>query len=134
VEGSVVGEIQRGLALLAGFEDADTPDVAVRMADKIAALRIFDDEDGKMNLSASQVEGSMLVISQFTLYGDTRRGRRPSFIAAARPEIAEPLYDVFAERFRHLGYYVATGVFGAHMEVELHNDGPVTLIFDSAQS
>ena len=130
VEGRVTGEIGAGLLLLAGFTATDTAEAADWMADKIATLRIFGDEQGKMNLSLGDVGGSVLVVSQFTLYGDAAKGRRPSFIAAATPEIAVPLYERFVEAFRVRGHPVATGEFGAMMSVELVNDGPVTLVLE----
>ena len=130
VEDRVTGEIGRGLLLLAGFTATDTADTVDWMADKIATLRIFGDESGKMNLSLGDVGGAVLVVSQFTLYGDASKGRRPSFIAAASPEIAIPLYERFIEAFRVRGHSVASGEFGAMMSVELVNDGPVTLVLE----
>ncbi len=130
VEDRVTGEIGRGLLLLAGFRHADTADTVDWMADKIATLRIFGDEAGKMNLSLGDVGGAVLVVSQFTLYGDAAKGRRPSFIAAASQEIAIPLYERFVEAFRVRGHPVATGEFGAMMNVELVNEGPVTLLLE----
>ena len=100
------------------------------LANKIAGLRVFEDRDGKMNASLADVDGALLVVSQFSLYGDARKGRRPSFTSAARPEQAEPLVDHFVMRLRERGFTVATGVFGAHMDVEIHNDGPVTLMLE----
>jgi D-tyrosyl-tRNA(Tyr) deacylase len=129
----VVGAIERGLALLVGIEESDEGPEVDRLADKVAVLRVFEDEHGKMNLSTSEIGGSMLVISQFTLYGDVRKGRRPSFIRAARPEKGEILYQRFADRLRSHGYTVPQGIFGAHMLVALENDGPVTIILDSAE-
>ena len=126
----VTGEIGRGLLLLAGFTATDTADTVDWMADKIATLRIFGDDAGKMNLALEDVSGGVLVVSQFTLYGDAAKGRRPSFIAAAPPEIATPLYERFVEAFRVRGHQVATGEFGAMMNVELVNDGPVTLVLE----
>ena len=130
VAGSVTGEIGRGLLLLAGFTDGDTEDALAWMAEKVAGLRIFPDDEGKMNRSVVEAGGALLVVSQFTLYGDTRKGRRPSFVDAARPEIAIPLYERFVELLRGTGLDVATGEFGAMMDVELVNDGPVTLILE----
>ena len=132
VEGKVVGEIGLGQLLLVGFQQSDTTDQVEWMADKVVGLRIFPDEAGKMNLTLADVGGSILVVSQFTLYGDVRKGRRPSFIDAAPPETAIPLYDRFVELLeaRHPGK-VATGEFGAMMDVSLTNDGPVTLVIDS---
>jgi D-tyrosyl-tRNA(Tyr) deacylase len=131
VEGSVVGEIGVGHLLLVGFKAGDTTDQVEWMADKVVGLRIFQDDAGKMNRTLADVDGSILVVSQFTLYGDVRKGRRPSFIDAAPPEIAIPLYDRFVELLeaRHPGR-VATGEFGAMMDVSLTNDGPVTLVID----
>ena len=131
VEGKVVGAIQRGLMVLLGVTHEDGEEQASWLANKVAGLRIFDDEGGKMNLSVTDVGGSALVVSQFTLYGDASRGRRPSFTDAARPEIAEPLCDRFVELLRGAGVgHVESGVFGAQMMVEIHNDGPVTLILE----
>jgi D-tyrosyl-tRNA(Tyr) deacylase len=131
VNGEHIGSIDRGLVLLVGITHDDT-DADIRwMADKIAGLRIFEDEGGKMNLSVRDVGGDILSISQFTLYGDCRKGRRPNFMAAARPEQAESLYDTFNEALRSLELRVETGRFGAMMDVSLVNWGPVTLILDS---
>ena len=130
VEREVAGEIGRGLLLLAGFTATDTAEIVDWMADKIATLRIFSDAAGKMNLSLAEVHGGVLVVSQFTLYGDAAKGRRPSFVAAAPPEIAVPLYERFIEAFRVRGHPVASGVFGAMMNVELVNEGPVTLVLE----
>ncbi|WP_027414937.1 D-aminoacyl-tRNA deacylase [Aneurinibacillus terranovensis] len=131
VEREVVGQIDAGLVLLVGITHTDTEEEVAYMADKIANLRIFEDETGKMNRSVLDTGGAILSVSQFTLYGDTRRGRRPSFIEAARPEHAEPLYQQFNEKLREAGLTVETGIFGAMMEVSLVNDGPVTLIVES---
>jgi D-tyrosyl-tRNA(Tyr) deacylase len=130
VDGRVTGEIGRGLLLLAGFTDGDTEDALAWMADKVVGLRIFPDDEDKMNRSVDDVDGGLLVVSQFTLYGDTRKGRRPSFIDAARPEVAIPLYERFLQMLRATGRPVQTGEFGAMMDVELVNDGPVTLILE----
>ena len=130
-EGSVTGEIASGLVILLGVGRADTSAVAVSMAEKIANLRIFGDDEGKMNRSLLDVKGSALVVSQFTLYGDARGQRRPSFVAAAPPEQAKKLYEEFSEALRGLGVIVATGVFQAMMSVELVNEGPVTILLDS---
>ncbi|MCX5766169.1 MAG: D-aminoacyl-tRNA deacylase [Gemmatimonadetes bacterium] len=127
VEGRVTGRIAQGLLLLVGFTHADTGDQLTWMADKIAGLRIFGDADGKMNLALPDVGGAVLVVSQFTLYGDAEKGRRPSFIDAARPEVAIPLYELFLGLLRDRALTVETGEFGAMMDVELVNDGPVTL-------
>src|SRR5205823_7440795 len=124
----VVGVIGPGLLVLLGIAPADSRDDAVWLADKIVGLRIFSDEAGKMNRSVAEVGGGVLVVSQFTLYGDCRKGRRPSFIGAAPPETAVPLYEAFLDAVRALGVPVAAGRFGADMQVELVNDGPVTLI------
>ena len=133
VDGETVGAIDRGLALLVGIEESDAPADVDRLADKIAVLRIFEDENAKMNLSTAEIGGSMLVVSQFTLYADVRKGRRPSFIRAARPEKGRLLYDRFVERLRAHGYRIAEGIFGAHMLLAIQNDGPVTIILDSAE-
>jgi D-tyrosyl-tRNA(Tyr) deacylase len=130
VEGQVTGEIGRGLLLLAGFTDGDGEDAVAWMADKVVGLRIFPDDEGKMNRSVQEVGGGLLVVSQFTLYGDARKGRRPSFIESARPEVAIPLYERFVQILRATGLPVGTGRFGAMMDVELVNDGPVTLILE----
>ena len=131
IDGEVVGEVGRGLLVLLGVTHTDTPDGAAWLADKVVGLRIFNDADGKMNLAVTDVGGGVLVVSQFTLYGDCQKGRRPSFIDAARPEVAIPLYEAFVNAVRALGVPTATGRFGAMMQVELVNDGPVTLIVDS---
>ncbi|MCS7255736.1 MAG: D-aminoacyl-tRNA deacylase [Thermomicrobium sp.] len=133
VDGQVVGAIGPGLLLLVGVRRGDDQATAEWMAQKVANLRIFEDEAGKMNRSVLEVGGSALVVSQFTLYADVRKGRRPSFIEAAPPEEARPLVDAFAAALRRLGLPVETGVFGAHMDVELVNDGPVTIWLDSAE-
>lgn len=130
VDGELVGQIERGLLLLAGVATGDTTDTVRAAAEKVAGLRIFSDDEGKMNRSVRDVGGSALVVSQFTLLGDARRGRRPSFTDAAAPEIAEPLIELFARELEGQGVPTATGVFGARMEVELVNDGPVTLVLD----
>ena len=130
VEGRVVGAIQRGLAILVGVHAGDTEAEAQWMASKIATLRIFDDDEGKLNRSVLDVGGSALVVSQFTLYGDARKGRRPSYTDAAPPEAAEPLIRHFVELLEAEGVPVQTGVFRAHMRVEIHNDGPVTILLE----
>ncbi len=130
VEGAVVGSIGVGYCLLVGFAQADTTTQVEWMADKVAGLRLFADAEGKMNLGLAEVSGAVLVVSQFTLYGDASRGRRPSFIDAAPPAVAVPLYEAFVEGLRSRGLPVATGEFGAMMQVELVNDGPVTLILE----
>lgn len=134
VAGRVTGEIERGLLVLLGVSTVDTGSDADYLVDKIANLRIFEDDGGKMNLSLSDIDGQMLVVSQFTLYGDTRRGRRPSFIAAAGGEKAKTLYEYFVSRSYEAIQKVATGEFGAMMDVELINDGPVTIILDSEKT
>jgi D-aminoacyl-tRNA deacylase len=127
VDGRATGSIGAGFLLLTGFTHTDTEAQLVWMADKISGLRLFSDAAGKMNLGLSDVDGALLVVSQFTLYGDAEKGRRPSFIDAARPEVAEPLYGNFVSLLRERGLRVETGEFGAMMDVELMNDGPVTL-------
>ncbi len=132
VEGETIGEIGQGLVILLGVGHGDGQPEAERLADKIATLRIFSDADGKTNLSLLDVNGGALVISQFTLYADCRKGRRPSFIRAGQPEMAEPLVAHFAERLRQAGIWrVETGEFGGLMLVEIHNDGPFTIILDT---
>lgn len=131
VDDDIVGEIAAGLVVLIGVGRGDASAVAGSMAEKIANLRIFDDEQGKMNRSLLDVNGSVLAVSQFTLFGDARGQRRPSFIAAAPPEQAKQLYEDFSEALRRLGITVATGVFQARMSVELVNEGPVTILLDS---
>ena len=126
----VVGAIGRGLLLLVGFTHADGEDAAAWMADKVVGLRLFGDAEGKMNLDLSDAGGALLVVSQFTLYGDAQKGRRPSFVGAARPEVAVPLYERFVALLRARGAEVHTGEFGAMMDVALVNDGPVTLWLD----
>lgn len=127
VDGEIIGEIEQGVLALIGITHDDTAAQATRLAEKIANLRIFTDDDDKMNLSVLDVGGSVLVVSQFTLYGDTRKGRRPAYVDAARPEVAEPLCDAVVEALRALDVPVETGRFRADMKVELINDGPVTL-------
>lgn len=131
VEGKVTGQIDFGLVVLVGITHDDKQEDVLFVAEKVANLRIFEDDEGKMNRSLLDVGGSLLSVSQFTLYGDCRKGRRPSFIEAARPEHAEPLYEFFNETVRQMGIHVQTGIFGAMMEVSLVNDGPVTLIIES---
>jgi D-tyrosyl-tRNA(Tyr) deacylase len=130
IDGDVVGEIGQGLCVLVGVTHDDDEAKARKLADKLWTLRVFDDPDGVMNLGAADVGGAVLVVSQFTLYGDTRKGRRPSWTEAARPEHAAPLCDALVDALRGLGATVATGVFGADMRVELVNDGPVTLMLE----
>jgi D-tyrosyl-tRNA(Tyr) deacylase len=131
VGGETVGEIARGALVLLGIARDDTPEDARYLLDKIAALRIFDDAEGRMNLSVAETGGALLVVSQFTLYGDARRGRRPSWSEAAAPEVAAPLYEYFVAEARKRLARVETGSFRRMMEVELTNDGPVTILLDS---
>jgi D-aminoacyl-tRNA deacylase len=131
VDGDVIGEIGNGLCVLVGVTHDDTEATARKLAEKVWHLRVFDDPDGVMNLPLGETGGDALVVSQFTLYGDTRRGRRPSWAAAAPPEQAQGLVEAFAETLRELGAPVATGQFAAHMQVELVNDGPVTLLIET---
>jgi len=130
VDGRVTGQIERGFVILLGVTHSDTNTEAEWLANKVAGLRLFEDEAGKRNLGLADVGGSLLVVSQCTLYGDAQKGRRPSFTAAARPEQAEPLVDHFCHCLRDMGFQVATGVFGAHMGAEIQNDGPVTLLVE----
>ena len=134
IEGEVVGEIQHGLVVLLGIARDDNTDDADYFVPKIVALRIFDDADGKMNLSVKDIAGGLLIVSQFTLYGDVRRGLRPSWSDAAAPEVAEPLYEYFVESSRKLLEKVETGSFRKMMQVELVNDGPVTILLDSGKN
>jgi D-tyrosyl-tRNA(Tyr) deacylase len=131
VDGEVVGQIGRGFLVFLGVEESDSETDVVYMAQKIAGLRVFEDSAGKMNLALNDVGGEMLVVSQFTLLGDCRKGRRPSFVAAARPDQANELYESFVAEIRGQGITAATGRFQAHMDVQLVNDGPVTLLIDS---
>lgn len=131
IEGKINGQIKKGLMVLVGFASDDTTAIIDKMIDKLINLRIFEDEQGKMNRSLMDVNGSILSISQFTLYADCKRGRRPGFTDAARPEIAIPLYDYFNQELKEKGIHVETGIFGADMKVSLLNDGPVTIILDS---
>ena len=133
IDGKVNGAIDKGFLVLLGITEGDTEADARYLADKCVGLRVFTDENDKMNRSLADVGGGLLVVSQFTLYGDCSHGRRPSFIAAARPDTAIPLYECFVARCRESGLPVETGEFGAHMEVELLNDGPVTLWMDTAE-
>lgn len=130
IEGEVAGAVGRGFCLLVGFTHTDTGAQVDWMAEKVSGLRLFSDAEGKMNLGLRDVGGGLLVISQFTLYGDAEKGRRPSFIDAARPDLAVPLYERFLSALRGLGFEVAAGRFGADMLVEIHNDGPVTLVLE----
>ena len=133
VEEQRVGAIEQGFLILLGVSDSDTKEVADRMVDKICKLRIFEDENGKTNLSLADVGGGILVVSQFTLYADCRKGNRPSFIKAGSPQQAEELYEYFLGRCRERVLVVEHGIFGAHMEIELVNDGPFTLTLDSEE-
>ncbi len=130
VGGEVIGDIGRGVVVLVGVTHGDTEEQAEWLARKIAGLRIFEDSEGKMNAGLLDADGAALVISQFTLYADCRKGRRPSFTNAAMPEVAEPLVEHFVQALRDHGVPVQTGVFGAHMLVEIHNDGPVTILLE----
>jgi len=134
IDGKMVGKIGTGLVILLGVKNGDTEADAKFLADKCVNLRIFTDEAGKFNLSALDVGGELLAISQFTLYGNTRKGRRPSFVEAAPPEISEPLYEKFVEFLKQSGLKVASGEFGAMMLVEINNHGPVTIIVESKES
>lgn len=133
VAGAVIGEIETGLVLLVGIHESDDDEMADRLAAKTAVMRVFEDAGGKMNLSASDVGGAMLVVSQFTLYADLRKGRRPSFVEAADPDKGRRLVERFATRLEQCGYRVERGRFGAHMLVRLENDGPVTIVLDSRE-
>jgi len=133
VDGETIGEVASGLLVLLGVAREDEEKDAAWMAEKIVGLRIFEDDDGKMNRSLLEAEGSLLAVSQFTLLGDSRKGRRPSFIAAAPPEAAEGLYESFVSKARSLGARTETGKFQAHMAVHLVNDGPVTILLDSRE-
>ena len=130
VDGKLISQIDKGLAVYLGVGDGDSEAAVPMMAKKISQLRIFEDENGKMNLSVKDIGGEILLISQFTLYGDCSHGNRPSFISAARPEKAEPLYLSVAEKLRECGINVKTGVFGADMKIEQYNDGPVTILYE----
>ncbi len=130
IDGRTAGAVEQGFCLLVGFTHGDTEATVDWMAEKVAGLRLFSDAEGRMNLGLDEVGGAVLVVSQFTLYGDAAKGRRPSFVDAARPEQAIPLYQRFVAALRGRGLEVATGEFGAHMMVEIHNDGPVTLILE----
>ncbi len=130
-DGELLGAIDRGSVVLVGIASGDNADVVDRMADKLVGLRYFEDGDGRTNLAIGDVDGALLVVSQFTLYADLRRGRRPGFTTAAMPDVAEPLVDGFVERLRRSGTRVTTGRFGADMSIELVNHGPFTLVLDS---
>ena len=133
INGETVGKIGKGFMILLGITQDDSPELCAYLAEKCAGLRVFTDENDKMNLSLKDVGGEVLVVSQFTLYGDCRKGKRPSFIAAARPETAIPLYERFIAELRDRDLHVETGEFGADMKVSLVNDGPVTLILDTEE-
>ena len=133
IDGKVHGQIGEGFLILLGITHEDTEAQAVKLADKLTGLRIFEDENEKMNRSLEDVKGELLIVSQFTLYGNCKKGRRPEFLAAARPEIAIPLYEKFVQLCRDKGFHTETGEFGAYMQVESLNDGPVTLVVDTDQ-
>ena len=134
VDERVTGEVKKGLLVLLGVTHDDTSKDVDYMVDKVTNLRIFEDENDKMNLSLKDIEWEVMAVSQFTLYGDARKGRRPSFSDAARPDVANPLYEEFVEKLRAQGITVGTGEFGAHMMVELTNDGPVTILLESKKA
>lgn len=134
VDQNVVGKIDKGIMVLLGVNDDDNSKDVEYLVDKIVNLRIFEDENEKMNLSLLDIKGDLLVVSQFTLYGDCRKGRRPNFIDAAKPDIAIPLYEEFIDKAKKYGIKVETGKFGAHMNVDIMNDGPVTLLIDSKKN
>lgn len=133
INNEVVGSIDKGFMVLVGITDSDNKTIVDKMVDKLINLRIFEDENDKLNLSLLDVKGSILSISQFTLYANCKKGRRPSFIEAAKPDISKPLYEYFNQQLKEKGVMVETGVFGAMMEVSLVNDGPVTIILDSKE-
>lgn len=133
IDGKVHGQIGEGFLILLGITHEDTEAQAVKLADKLTGLRIFEDENGKMNRGLEEVNGQLLIVSQFTLYGNCKKGRRPEFLAAARPEVAIPLYEKFVELCRAKGFHTETGEFGADMQVESLNDGPLTLVVDTDQ-
>ena len=133
IDGKVHGQICEGFLILLGITHEDTEAQAVKLADKLTGLRIFEDENGKMNRGLDEVKGELLVVSQFTLYGNCKKGRRPEFLAAARPEVAIPLYEKFVELCRAKGFHTETGEFGAYMQVDSLNDGPLTLVVDTDQ-
>lgn len=134
VKGDSVGRIGKGFNVLLGIKDDDTREDMNYIVEKIKGLRVFEDSEGKMNLSLNEVEGEILMISQFTLYGDARKGRRPSFIQAAKGDVAESMYETMVKELRDSGYKVETGVFGAEMKVLIENDGPVTILLDSRKT
>lgn len=131
IDGKVHGQIGEGFLILLGITHEDTEAQAVKLADKLTGLRIFEDENGKMNRGLDEVKGELLVVSQFTLYGNCKKGRRPEFLAAARPDVAIPLYEKFVELCRAKGFHTETGEFGAYMQVDSLNDGPLTIILDT---
>ena len=133
IDGKIHGQIGEGFLILLGVTHEDTEAQAVKLADKLTGLRIFEDENDKMNRSLEDVKGQLLIVSQFTLYGNCKKGRRPEFLAAARPEVAIPLYEKFVQLCRDKGFHTETGEFGAYMQVESLNDGPVTLVVDTDQ-
>ena len=133
IDGKVHGQIGEGFLILLGITHEDTEAQAVKLADKLTSLRIFEDENGKMNRGLDEVKGELLIVSQFTLYGNCKKGRRPEFLAAARPEVAIPLYEKFVELCRAKGFHTETGEFGAYMQVDSLNDGPLTLVVDTDQ-
>ena len=133
IDGKVHGQIGEGFLILLGITHDDTEAQAVKLADKLTGLRIFEDENGKMNRGLDEVKGELLVVSQFTLYGNCKKGRRPEFLAAARPDVAIPLYEKFVELCRAKGFHTETGEFGAYMQVDSLNDGPLTLVVDTDQ-
>lgn len=133
IDGKVHGQIGEGFLILLGVTHEDTEAQAVKLAEKLTSLRIFEDENGKMNRGLDEVQGQLLVISQFTLYGNCKKGRRPEFLAAARPEVAIPLYEKFVQVCRDKGFHTETGEFGADMQVDSLNDGPLTLVVDTDQ-
>ncbi|WP_251869993.1 D-aminoacyl-tRNA deacylase [Enterococcus italicus] len=134
VDNSIIGQINQGFVVLLGIHQEDTIADVQYLVKKITQLRVFEDADGKMNDSLAAIHGGILSISQFTLYAQTKKGNRPSFVAAARPEVAEPLYEAFNQALREQNIPVATGMFGAHMQVSLANDGPVTIIYDTREN
>ena len=131
IDGKVHGQIGEGFLILLGITHEDTEAQAVKLADKLTGLRIFEDENGKMNRGLDEVKGQLLIVSQFTLYSNCKKGRRPEFLAAARPEVAIPLYEKFVELCRAKGFHTETGEFGAYMQVDSLNDGPLTIILDT---
>ena len=133
IDGKVHGQIGEGFLILLGITHEDTEAQAVKLADKLTGLRIFEDENGKMNRGLEEVNGQLLIVSQFTLYGNCKKGRRPEFLAAARPEVAIPLYEKFVQLCRDKGFHTETGEFGAYMQVDSLNDGPLTLVVDTDQ-